>query len=61
MRRHSDIRQSAAVSAVLLVLLFALPLAVVTPFRRSCSPADPHAGRRSGSPFSRGTWTGRWC
>ena len=31
MRR--EIRRSAAVSAVLLVLLFALPLAVVVPFR----------------------------
>ena len=29
MRRHSDLHQSAAISAVLLVLLFALPLAVV--------------------------------
>ena len=33
MRRHSDLHQSAAISAVLLVLLFALPLAVVVPFQ----------------------------
>ena len=31
MRRHSDLHQSTAISAVLLVLLFALPLAVVVP------------------------------
>ena len=39
MRRHSDVRQSAAISAVLLVLLFALPL-VVTPFRQELFPAE---------------------
>ena len=39
MRR--EIRRSAAVSAVLLVLLFALPLAVVTPFRQELFPAEP--------------------
>ena len=33
MRRHSDLHQSAAISAVLLVLLFALPLAVVVPLQ----------------------------
>ena len=38
MRR--EIRRSAAVSAVLLVLLFALPLAVVTPFRQELFPAE---------------------
>ena len=42
MKRHSEIRQGIAVSAVLLVLLFALPLAVVTPF-----PALPQASAGS--------------
>ena len=42
MNRHSEIRQGIAVSAVLLVLLFALPLAVVTPF-----PALPQASAGS--------------
>ena len=43
MRRHSEFRQSAAVSAALLVLLFALPLAVVVPFRSELFSADPAA------------------
>ena len=33
MKRRSQVRQSIAVSAVLMVLLFALPLAVIVPFR----------------------------
>lgn len=32
MKRNSQVRQSVAVSAVLMVLLFALPLAVIVPF-----------------------------
>ena len=43
MRRHSDLHQSAAISAVLLVLLFALPLAVVVPFRTELFSDDPTA------------------
>ena len=61
MRRHSDLHQSAAISAVLLVLLFALPLAVVVPFQTELFSDDPSLWSRSGSPFSRGTWTERWC
>lgn len=61
MRRHSDLHQSAAISAVLLVLLFALPLAMVVPFRQSFSPMIPPLWSRSGSLFSQGTWTERWC
>ena len=67
MRRHSDLHQSAAISAVLLVLLFALPLAVVVPFQTSSAASDvykrqiPLLWSRSGSLFSQGTWTERWC
>ena len=43
MRRHSDLHQSAAISAVLLVLLFALPLAVVVPFQTELFSDDPIA------------------
>ena len=54
MRRRSEIRQSAAVSAALLVLLFALPLAVVVPFRSELFSADPTAVESEREPFQPG-------
>ena len=51
MRRHSDLHQSAAISAVLLVLLFALPLAVVVPFRTELFSDDPTAVESEREPF----------
>ena len=48
MRRHSDLHQSAAISAVLLVLLFALPLAVVVPFQ------DVYKRQTHGKPIKMG-------
>ena len=58
MRRRSEIRQSAAVSAVLLVLLFALPLAVVVPFRSELFSADPTAVESEREPFQPGELDG---
>ena len=54
MRRHSDLHQSAAISAVLLVLLFALPLAVVVPFRTELFSDDPTAVESEREPFQPG-------
>ena len=54
MRRHSDLHQSAAISAVLLVLLFALPLAVVVPFQTELFSDDPIAVESEREPFQPG-------
>ena len=58
MRRHSEFRQSAAVSAALLVLLFALPLAVVTPFRTERLPQEQEAPAEERTPFQPGDLDG---
>ena len=60
MRRHSEFRQSAAVSAALLVLLFALPLAVVTPFRQELLPPEDDAREteEEAAPFQPGDLDG---
>ena len=57
MRRHSDLHQSAAISAVLLVLLFALPLAVVA-FRTELFSDDPTAVESEREPFQPGDLDG---
>lgn len=54
MRRTSDIRQSVAVSAVLLVLLFALPLAVIAPFRSHLFSGETAVDETEGAPFVSG-------
>lgn len=54
MRRTSDIRQSVAVSAVLLVLLFALPLAVIVPFRSHLFSGETAVDETEGAPFVSG-------
>ena len=58
MRRHREFRQSAAVSAVLLVLLFALPLAVVAPFRTELFSDAPDAAESEGELFQPGDLDG---
>ena len=58
MRRHSDLHQSAAISAVLLVLLFALPLAVVVPFQTELFSDDPTAVESEREPFQPGDLDG---
>ena len=58
MRRHSDLHQSAAISAVLLVLLFALPLAVVVPFQTELFSDDPIAVESEREPFQPGELDG---
>lgn len=54
MRRTSDIHQSIAVSAVLLVLLFALPLAVMAPFRTALFSGETAVDETEGEPFVSG-------
>ena len=51
MKRRSQIRQSIAVSAVLMVLLFALPLAVIVPFREELFGGERAADETEGEPF----------
>ena len=58
MRHHPEVRQSIAVSAALLVLLFALPLAVVVPFRSQLFSEDPTAVESEGEPFAAGELDG---
>ena len=51
MKRRSQVRQSIAVSAVLMVLLFALPLAVIVPFREELFGRERAADETEGEPF----------
>ena len=54
MKRRSQVRQSIAVSAVLMVLLFALPLAVIVPFREELFGGEKTADETQGEPFAPG-------
>ena len=58
MKRHSEVHQSIAVSTALLILLFALPLAVVVPFRAQLFSEDPTAAETEGEPFMAGELDG---
>lgn len=58
MRRSSNIRQSVAVSVILLVLLFALPLAVIVPFRSELFSAESPVQESEGAPFVPGELDG---
>ena len=49
MKRRSQVRQSIAVSAVLMVLLFALPLAVIVPFREELFGGEKTADETLGT------------
>ena len=54
MKRRSQVRQSIAVSAVLMVLLFTLPLAVIVPFREELFGGEKTADETEGEPFVSG-------
>jgi stage II sporulation protein D len=58
MRHHSNIRHSIAVSVILLVLLFALPLAVIVPFRTHLFTTDRSAQESEREPFVPGDLDG---
>ena len=54
MKRASQFRQTAAVSAVLLALLFLLPLAVIVPFRETLFSARDTVDESEAEPFAPG-------
>lgn len=58
MKRSSQLRQSLAVSAVLMALLFALPLAVIVPFRSALFSAETPVSESEGAPFVPGDLDG---
>ena len=58
MRRTSDIRQSAAVSMILIALLFLMPLAVIVPFRSELFGRETPVDETEGAPFTPGDLDG---
>lgn len=56
MKRGSQVRQSIAVSAVLLAALFILPLAVIVPFRSELFGRETPVDETEGEPLSAATW-----
>ena len=54
MKRGSQVRQSIAVSAVLLAALFILPLAVIVPFRSELFGRETPVDETEGEPFVSG-------
>lgn len=58
MRRKSQIRQSVAVSALLLAALFILPLLIVVPFRTALFGRETPVDETEGTPFVSGDLDG---
>jgi len=58
MKRSSNVRQSVAVSMILLALLFVLPLAVIVPFRSELFSAESPVQESEGEPFVSGKLDG---
>ena len=58
MRRRNQVRQSAAVSALLLAALFLLPLLVVAPFRTALFGRETPVDETEGPPFVSGRLDG---
>ena len=54
MKRKNQVRQSVAVSAVLMALLFLLPLAVIVPFRTELFGREQPVDETEGEPFVAG-------
>jgi len=54
MKRKSPVQQSIAISAVLLAVLFLLPLAVITPFRSELFSGEVPVDETEGQPFTSG-------
>ena len=59
MRPRNQVRQSIAVSAVLLAALFLLPLAVIVPFRSELFARETPVDETEGEPFVSGELDGR--
>lgn len=58
MKRKSQVRQSVAVSVVLMLLLFILPLAVIVPFRSELFERESPVDETEGEPFLPGDLDG---
>lgn len=58
MRRSNQLRQSAAVSALLLAALFLLPLLVIVPFRTALFDRSAPVDETEGEPFASGDLDG---
>lgn len=58
MRQKNQVRQSVAVSALLLAALFLLPLAVITPFRSELFQREAPVDETEGEPFASGDLDG---
>lgn len=54
MKRRSDVRQSITASVLLMVLLFAMPLAVIVPFREELFGRETAVDETEGEPFAPG-------
>ena len=59
MKRTTSLRQSVAVSAVLMAILFVLPLAVIVPFRSELFSAEERAAESQRTPFVPGELDGK--
>lgn len=59
MKRKNQVRQSVAVSALLIVALFFLPVAVIVPFRTELFGQTTAVDETEGEPFVSGTLDGR--
>ena len=58
MKRKKQVRQSVAVSAMLMALLFLLPLAVIVPFRMELFGREQTVDETEGEPFAAGVADG---
>lgn len=58
MKRMTSLRQSVAVSAVLMAILFVLPLAVIVPFRSELFSSEERAAQSQKDPFVPGELDG---
>lgn len=61
MKRMTSLRQSVAVSAVLMAILFVLPLAVIVPFRSELFSSEERGRSRRRTRLFRGSWTAKRC
>ena len=59
MKRTTPLRQSVAVSAALMAILFLLPLIVIVPFRSELFSSEERAAESQGTPFVPGELDGK--
>ena len=59
MKQTTPLRQSVAVSAALMAILFLLPLIVIVPFRSELFSSEERAAESQGTPFVPGELDGK--